>query len=68
VVFNVYNDYVTLQAQGFRVRKRVAGQQHSWIIPKRLERLFLQLFIHTPVRGYKIREHRAAKNYVGLFD
>jgi hypothetical protein len=62
VVFNVHHDYVTLQVQAFGVRKRVAGEQHSWTIPKRLERLFLQLFIHALARGYKIREHRAAKS------
>jgi len=43
-VFHLQNDYVSLQAQHFRVQKRVAGQQPGGTIPKMLERLFLQLF------------------------
>ena len=49
-MFHVHNDYVRQRPQHFRVRKRVADQQNSGAITKRLERLFLQLFIHTGER------------------
>jgi len=46
-VFHVHNDYATQQGQHSRVRKRVAASQSSGTIPKRLERLFLPLFIQN---------------------
>jgi hypothetical protein len=49
-MFHAHNDYVRQQAQHFRSRKRVADEQPPGTIPKRLERLFLQLFIHTGER------------------
>jgi hypothetical protein len=68
VVFNIHNDYVTLQEQDFRVPKRVADEQHPWTIPKWLEQPVLQLFIHALARGYEIRERQAAKSQAGSFD
>jgi hypothetical protein len=50
VVFHVHNDYVRQQAQPFRIRKRVADRQNPGTIPKRLQRLFLQLLIHIGER------------------
>jgi len=67
VVFHVPNDYVRLQAQRFRVRKRVADQQPLGTIPKRPERLFLQLFIHTVAGGYEIRERQQPKSRAAKF-
>jgi hypothetical protein len=57
VVFHVHNDYVRLRAQHFGVRKRVADQQPPGTIPKRLERLFLQLFIYS---GERLRNSRTS--------
>jgi hypothetical protein len=68
VVFNIHNDYVTLQEQDFRVPKRVADEQHPWTIPKWLEQPVLQLFIHALARGYEIRVRQAAKTQAGSFD
>ena len=56
-MFHVHNDYVRQQAQHFRVRKRVADEQDRGTIPKRLERLFLQLLIHT---GERLRNSRTS--------
>jgi hypothetical protein len=57
VVFQVHNDYVTLQAKHFRSRNRVADQQLPGTIPTRLKWLFLQLFIHI---GEKLRNSRTS--------
>ena len=46
-MFNIHNDYVTLQEQDFRVPKRVADEQHPWTISKQLEQPVLQLFIYA---------------------
>jgi hypothetical protein len=51
-------DYVTQQAGRFRARKRVADEHPPRTVPKPLERLFLQLFIHTLAQGYRIRERQ----------
>jgi hypothetical protein len=44
-VFHVHINSVTRQAQRFRFRRRVAGQQSPWSDPKRPKRVFLQLSI-----------------------
>lgn len=67
-MFHVHNDCVRQQVQDFTARSRVTEQQLSGTIPKRLERLFLQLFIPALAKGYEIREHRTVKSQADHFD
>jgi hypothetical protein len=55
VVFHVPKRLRETTGPTFQSSKTSGGLTTSWDDPKRLERLFLQLFIHTLTRGHGIR-------------
>jgi len=61
-VFQVHDDYVTQQAEHFRFLSSVAEEHHPEAIPKRLKRLFLQLFIHTGEKVTKFENVSSQKS------
>jgi len=59
VVRHPRDDYVRQHAHRFKMWKRVADEQPPGMIPKRLQRLFLRLFIR---RGKKLRNSRRSSS------
>jgi len=59
-MFHVHNDYIARRNQTLRVMKRVADLQLHGTTPKRLEGLFLQLFI-THARRLRNTESQQPK-------